>query len=93
MFDQPFVPADLKQGDVLRVKCSFNASGMMVPAGIIVRVLGISERVEERVYDLTIHLLQIEPPGGSILWGRMNPLDQRTMDEFLERIPSGPPGT
>jgi hypothetical protein len=81
-----FEPAKIAIGDEFRVKSGFNASGVNVPAGIVVRVMGVNEYVEERVYQLTINLLQIHPPGGSILWGRSHPLDQRTLDEFLERI-------
>lgn len=81
-----FTPADIKAGDVLRVRETFYASGVAVQAGWVVKVMSVDTRVEERIYDLTIHLLRWEPPGGSILWGRTSPLDQRTMDQYFERV-------
>lgn len=83
---EPFQPAQIAAGDVFRVRQTFYASGAAVQAGWVVKVLSVNTRVEDRVFDLTIHLLRLDPPGGSILWGRSHLLDQAYLMEIFERV-------
>ena len=80
-----FQPAQLETGSVYRVRQTFYASGVPVQAGTTVRVEWVNVRVEERIYELTIALFALDPPGGTILWGRSHPLDQAYVDELFER--------
>jgi hypothetical protein len=86
MIDEPFVPAELVKGAHYRVKETFYASGACVRAGWVVRVDWVTLRIEERIYDLSIGLTPTEPPGGTIIWGRSHPLEQRYVDQILERV-------
>lgn len=84
--EEPFVPAELVQGATHRVKETFYARGAAVKAGWVVRVDWVTLRVEERIYDLSVGLTPIDPPGGTIIWGRSHPLEQRYVDQILERV-------
>ena len=75
---------ELEKGQILRVRETFYASGASVRAGTIVRVDWVNLRVEERVYDLTIALTPIDPPGGTILWGRSHPLEPSYLAQIFE---------
>lgn len=81
-----FVPAKIEKGDRFRVKQAFYASGVAVRAGQTLRVDWVTEHVEDRIYRLDIAITPIDPPGGTIIWGRSHPLEQGYLDEILERI-------
>ena len=86
MSGEPFIPAELVEGGTYRVRETFYASGAAVQAGWVVRVDWVRTHVEERIYQLDIALTPIEPPGGTIIWGRSHPLEQKYVDQILQRI-------
>jgi hypothetical protein len=83
---EEFVPAKIQKGARYRVKQTFYASGVAVRAGTTIRVEWVNTHVEERVYQLDIAVTPIEPPGGTIIWGRTQPLEQKYLDEILEPV-------
>jgi hypothetical protein len=44
----------------------------------------ITLHVEDRIYDLTVSLTPVEPPGRTILWGRTHPLDEAYLAQLFE---------
>jgi hypothetical protein len=75
----------LEKGQRLRVRETFYASGVAVQAGWVVRVDWITEDVnpDERRYELTVALTPVEPPGGTILWGRSHPPEESYLDQIF----------
>jgi hypothetical protein len=76
--------ASLEKGQRLRVRETFYASGVPVRAGQVVQVDWVDVQVEERIYRLTVSLTPIDPPGGTILWGRDHPLDADYLAQIFE---------
>jgi hypothetical protein len=61
------------------------ASLACVQAGWVVRVDWITEDVNpaQRRYQLTVALTPVEPPGGTILWGRSHPPEESYLDQIF----------
>lgn len=81
-----FIPGNLDEGASYRVKQTFYASGVPVHTGTVVRVDWVRDHAEDRIYRLDIALTPIDPPGGTIIWGRTHPLEQRYVDETFEKV-------
>jgi hypothetical protein len=75
----------LERGQRLHVRETFYASGVPVKAGQVVHVDWINEVVDpdNRRYEMTVSLTPVEPPGGTILWGRSSPLDEAYLDQLF----------
>ena len=81
----------LQKGQTLRVRETFYASGVAVPAGWVVRVDFVDELVDPdaRRYELTVALTPLHPPGKTILWGRSHPLDETYLAQIFEPLETG----
>ena len=77
---------ELAKGQRLRVRETFYASGVPVRAGQVVQVDWVDVQMEERIYRLTVSLTPIDPPGGTILWGRDHPLDAAYINQIFEPV-------
>lgn len=83
---EDFRPAKIEVGDRFRVREVFYAAGIAVPLGSIVRVMAVNERVEERIFELTIILQTLDAPVRSFIWGRTSPLDQKYLEQIMEKL-------
>lgn len=83
---EDFRPAKIEVGDTFRVREVFYAAGVPVPLETIVRVMAVNERVEERIFELTIILQTLEAPVRSFIWGRTSPLDQEYLEQIMEKL-------
>ena len=78
-----FIPATIVVGSTYRVRQTFYPSNVPLAVGTVVRIDWDRVRVEERIYERSIGLTPLDPPGGTIIWVRSHPLNQAYFDQIL----------